>query len=181
MRTGVPSLASSNASITISHREFIGDVNGSVAFAVNNFALNPGVSATFPWLSGIAPRYESYVFRKLRFEYQNTCSTLTGGSVLLTADYDAKDAAPADKVTLMSYAGSTRNAPWQPGMHSSTSTNLTKFAKERYVRAGDPPADTDIRAYDVGNFFIATTGMADTAAVGELYVSYIIELRTPQL
>lgn len=179
-RTRAPSVRTRLNSASITHREYIGDVNGTVAFAANSFAVNPGNPAVFPWLSQIAQRYESYVFHSLHFEFETVASTLTAGSVLMACDYDAADAAPADKQTLMSYAQATRGAPWQESRFSARSSDLTKFSRERYVRDANTPSG-DIKTYDVANFFLATQGMADTSAIGELYVSYNVELRTPQL
>jgi hypothetical protein len=42
-------------------------------------------------------------------------------------------------------------------------------------------ASTDIKTYDVANFFIATNGQAAPSDIGELYVEYDVELLTPQL
>lgn len=164
----------------ITHREFIADVAGSVAFAASEYAVNPGNSAVFPWLAQIALRYESYVFKRLHFEFETVSSTLTAGSIMMACDYDAADNAPVDKQTLMSYAQATRSAPWQECSFAAKSSDLTKFTRERYVR-GDTPPSGDIKTYDVANFFLATQGMTNADAVGELYVSYTVELRTPQL
>ena len=179
-KTRAPNMRTRANGATISHREYIGDVNGSALFTSTAYAVNPGNPAVFPWLSQIAQRYESYVFHSLHFEFETVSSTLTAGSVMMACDYDAADSAPADKQILMSYAQATRGAPWQESRFHARSGDLTKFTRERYVRGAATPTG-DIKTYDVANFFLATQGMADATAVGELYVSYQVELRTPQL
>lgn len=164
---------------TITHREFVADIPGSVAFDAKSYAINPGNSVVFPWLSQIAQRYESYVFRRLNFEYNTVSPSTTPGSLMLACDYDASDAPPLNKCALMSYAQATRSAPWQECRYQAKSGDLTKFAKERYVRGDDIPPG-DIKTFDVANLFLATQGMDDVKDIGELYVEYTIELRTPQ-
>jgi len=178
--TRKPKMRASSTSATISHREFIGDIAGSIAFEGNAFALNPGNGLVFPWLSSIALNYESYVFKDLHFHYETSVSTTTAGTVMLAVDYDASDTAPPTKQHLMAYAQAQRSAPWQECAFNCRSGDLTKFAKERYVRDASPPAG-DIKTFDVGNLFLATQGNTSDAIIGELYVSYTVELRTPQV
>lgn len=178
VRTRRPRMQTNPTSTIISHREFVDDIKGSVDFTINSFAVNPGINSLFPWLASIAQRYESYVFKKLSFTYSTVASTSTPGSIQLACDYDAADAPPQSKRDFMSYANAVRSAPWTECSYHSTTANLTKFAKERYVRI--LPVTGDIKTYDVANFFIATEGMADDSTIGELYVDYVVELRTPQ-
>jgi len=173
-------MAMTNGKTTVSHREFIADVSGSVAYASTGYAVNPGDPTTFPWLAAIARNYESYRFKSLTFEYRTTASSLTKGSVMMALDYDASDSAPADKCKLMAYAGATRSAPWTESNFRARPVDLVKFAKDRYVRIPGLSI-VDIKTYDVANLFIATQGMEDALEVGELYVNYTIELQTPQL
>jgi hypothetical protein len=165
---------------TITHREFVGDVDGSVLFGSSQYALNPGNSVVFPWLSSIALNYESYVFKQLHFHYETSVSTTTAGTVMMAVDYDASDAAPASKQILMGYAQAQRSAPWQECAFNCRSGDLHKFAAERYVRGLTIPTG-DVKTYDVGNLFLATQGNATGDMIGELYVSYTVELRTPQI
>jgi len=173
-----------NGDSRIVHREYIADViaNGvgpPTTFDVNAYAINPGQAATFPWLSRIASNYESYKFRQLRFIYSTEASSSLGGSVILAVDYDAKDPAPTDKKTAMSYRSSVRTAPWSACEHSSLAEDLSK-SKSSYVRIGAQPAGTDIKTYDVGNLFVASQNITTPGAtLGELYVEYDVLLMTP--
>jgi hypothetical protein len=59
---------------------------------------------------------------------------------------------------------------------------LLKFGIQRYVRSAGVPANTDIKTYDVGRFYVATSNTPSSpTTLGELYVTYEIELITPQL
>lgn len=162
------------------HREFVALVSGTVAFTATNYSINPSNSTLFPWLASQAIFWEQYRFTKLTFEYITRCSATTSGSVLLAPDYDVLDAPPATEVAMCSYADCVECAPWTnikcalrvPAMHSS--------GPRKFTRSGVVP-NSDQKTYDVGSFNIATVGMADTAAVGKLWVDYVIELYNPQM
>lgn len=170
-----------DGSVRIRHREYIGDVAGSVLFASTAYAINPGVATSFPWLSTIALNYESYLFHGLAFEYETQKSTATSGTVLMAVDYDASDAAPVSKTQQMSYQNAVRAAVWSECCYRADVRDLHKFGSKRYLRSGNLAANQDIKTYDVGNLFISTQGCADATALGELYVVYDVELQTPQL
>ena len=51
-RTVVPDFGPN--SVRITHKEYLGNIDGSTAFVGRVYPLNPGVSTTFPWLAGIA-------------------------------------------------------------------------------------------------------------------------------
>lgn len=169
-----------NGDVTVTHREYLQDIPGSVAFSITQFPVNPAWSPTFPWLSAMASLYESYQFDLLEFEYQTESPTTFSGSVMSAVDYDASDAAPQDKQALASYSGYVRSAPWENFNQRSTKANLSK-QKTFFTRSSALSANQDIKLYDTGNFFIATQGQTDASIVGELYVRYRVRLMTPQL
>lgn len=178
-RTQKPRIQQRHDSIRVRHREFLWDIVGSVEFAYDQFAVNPGLAETFPWLSAIANRYESYRFHKLRFVYEPATSTATSGAVMMACDYDASDSGPNTKTVLMAYKNAQRSAPWAACENVSDISDMRKVPTY-YVRSG-VVASTDIKTYDVANFFIATNGQASATDIGELYVEYDVELLTPQL
>jgi len=174
--TRKPRMASKNGNFRIRHREYITDLNTVVAFAVSTFPVNPGMSQTFPWLSGLAQRFEKYKFHQLRFVYETTTSTTTIGSQLMALDYDAADGPPPSKAAMMSYAGATRSAYW-----ANDSIQLRTDNKNRYVRVAQLDSHLDIKTYDVANFIEGGSGAAAVVQCGELYVEYDVELSIPHL
>lgn len=185
MRTSVPQVSgspySSDGRVRIRHREFVQDVNGSELFTSTSYSLNPGISATFPWLSIMAKQFESYLFRSLKFDFETQKSASTSGSVMLAVDFDAADAPPSNKQELMSFHNAVRSAVWAECCYSSDLKDLQKFGVQRYIRSSGLSANLDIKTYDVGNLVVATQGEADSSVIGELYVEYDVELITPQL
>jgi hypothetical protein len=167
---------------TIRHREYIGEIAGSVDFAVSSYNINPGMVGTFPWTARYpAQGYESYVFNNLCFYFESEKSSNTNGSIMLAVDYDAADAAPPNKTQLMAYHNAVRANVWMECKNTSSRQDLTKFGVQRYIRSGALSANQDIKTFDVGTLFVATQGCADTTKIGELYVEYEVVLHTPQL
>lgn len=167
--------------MVISHREYVGDVLGSVAFAATKYELNPGLSATFPWLATVANRFESYSFDSLSFDFETTSATSAIGSAMSAFEYDATESEPTTKQHMMAYAGARRGAPWEEFRMASTKVLLNKIGPTRFVRGSAIATNSDKKLYDAGFYIFATSGCADASAVGELYVNYTIRLMTPQI
>jgi hypothetical protein len=175
-----PKISRTKDTTVISHREFIADVQGHSGFTATKFAINPGNPDMFQWLSDVANQYETYHFTKLDFCFETAKSCDTDGSVMMAVDFDAKDPPPIDKQDLMSYAGAIRGAPWSEFSYRCSASDLQKFVKERYVRESTTGVNDDIKTYDVGNLFFATSGFEETTPIGELYADYTVVFRTPQ-
>lgn len=176
-----------NGNVTVTHREYIADIvpetedNNNVFQLLQDQNINPGNQTLFPWLSSIATRFESYIFRALRFIYEPQCSTGSVGTVSQVIDYDALDDPPLTKLQMMAYKGAVRSPPWFCSDFTADPKDLSKM-KEYYVRNSAQQGPGDARVYDVGRYFLAYEGPADTGgAAGELYIEYIVELRTPNL
>jgi len=167
-------------SIRVTHREFIGNVTGTTAFAVaNQIPLNPGLNTSFPWLSNVANNYEQYRVNKMRFEYLTRTGTNVPGSVLLAPDYDVLDAAPLSEAVMSNYEDIAEDAPWKDNCCVLRPAAMHAIGPKKFVRSG-PVAASDQKTYDVGNFFLATV---DGTAVswGKLWVEYDISFFVPQL
>jgi hypothetical protein len=184
VRTQRPSMKTlPNGDAIITHTEYVTDIvagaNNPSTFTTQSFAINPGQATTFQWLSRVANNYESYQFTSLDFYYETEAPTTLGGSLILTVDYDAADAAPTTKQQAMAYRSSVRSAPWNSCEHCSLKEDLTKN-KSNFVRIGGQPPNTDIKTYDIGNLFVASAGVTTGGStLGELYVKYTVRLMTP--
>jgi hypothetical protein len=51
----------------------------------------------------------------------------------------------------------------------------------KYVRVGPPPAGDDLRLYDGGSLYFATSGCTNTTQIGKLEVTYRFEMGLPTL
>jgi len=181
MKTDFPKISRgysrNQGQITVSHREHLCDVVGTgAAFTVKKIPINPGLQGSFPWLSVIALNYEKYTFKRLQYEFVPSCATSETGSVMLAIDYDAADDSPSSKQELLSYSSAVRSAPWAPCTLLSDIKDLTR-TPERYTRLGSTVGD--IKTYDLGNLFIGTSQNTQNY-MGEVYVTYVVELYTPE-
>ncbi len=177
--TGRPrAISGPNGDCRIIHREYLGDVSMAASFTSTKYPINPGLGQSFPWLSQVANRFESYRFRRLRYCFETSCSSTQTGAVLLVPDYDALDSAPVSKVQALSYRNSARAQAWLSFCQDSANEDLNK-QKSYFVRQGSVPSGADTRLYDVGNLFLCVQG-SDTNTVGEFWVEYDVDLMTPQ-
>jgi hypothetical protein len=160
--------------------ELIATVAGSTGFAVTPYVINPGNPTTFPWLSDIAAKWESYRFNYLRFRYETRKGTSTDGSVIMAIDYDATDAPPVSEAVMTTYSGAVEDATWKNCACLAAVSQLHKIGPQKYVRQATLPTGGNIIDFDCGNFMFGTTAQADTSNIGKLWVDYDVTFYTKQ-
>jgi len=190
----IPSFAptADGSSVVISHREYIGDVYappGAVTFQNTAYSVNPGIERTFPWLSQIAQNYDEYTIHQLMFSYRSTVSDFAAasgqiGQVIMATIYNASADPFSDKSAMMQYDSSMSTKTSESMIHGvECDPKKLSGPMGRFVRANPVLVGQDINQYDHGLFNIAVTetptGYANQA-MGELWVSYTIELRKPK-
>jgi len=190
VNNGDPKVVSmTSRSWRIRHREMVDPVNtaGSsylfapVAGMTNGLPLNPGMDATFSWLSNVALNWERYKFHALKFIYLTRSPTSQAGSVILAPDYDPADTAPIDELTALSYKDAKEDVPWKDIVVTLDPSDLSGGRKDHFVRTGPLAANLDIKTYDSGTLWVYTEGVASSVNLGKLFVEYDVELFTPQL
>jgi Viral coat protein (S domain). len=178
----------SNATISggvrVVHREYIKDILSSQLFNNEIFPINPGLPSSFPWLSRIAQNFEQYRIHGMIYEFKSGSSdslnsTNTAlGYVIGAVEYNTLNPGYANKLEMENalFCSSTK-----PSLGMITAVECQPIqtpVSVMYVRTGfESTAVYDRRLFDLGIFNIATVGMqADGANLGELWVSYDIEL-----
>jgi len=179
MRAPVASNRSSrnpaNRPVTITGTERITAVTGSADFATTlAVQLNPGLDASFPWVSGIATHYECYRLKRLEYTYKNLVGTSTSGNVLMSFDYDALDTPPASAVEVTQSSAYVDGAPWRILKLQIPTGNKTYFVRNANV------SGADLKTYDVGLFSLSTEACSVTTEIGYLEVSYEFEFMKKQ-
>lgn len=180
-RSKAPKISSTRDQSHIIHRELLASITGSTNFSVPiTIPLNPGLPASFPWLSTQAQGWERYRFNSLKFCYYTRTGSNVPGSVMLIPDYDAADPAPVSEQIASTYEDVEEDAPWLDIECELRPSALNGIGPSKFIRTGALLANQDIKTYDAGNFFLGTT---DGTAVnwGKLWVEYDIVLMTPQL
>lgn len=168
-----------NGSRSITFCEYVQDVAGSVDFAVGKFPVQPGIATLFAWLASQAVNYNEYRFTNLRFRFETEKAATLSGKVMLAFNPDAADGAPASKQEMLEFENKASDVLWKEFMLNVPVRPTEALGNKRYVRTGALSSNLDIKNYDLGNLWVATQGMADTTAVGELFVEYTVELSSP--
>lgn len=183
---GVPMMHSHAQSVTIRHKELVGTISGSTNFAVQQaFVINPGLDGTFPWLSNIAQSYQQYEVKGMVFHYVPTSGmAISGtnsalGSVMIQTSYRSNDAPPTSKTQMMNEFWSNEVVPSEPMAHPIECDPKENPFNVHYVRGTTVPVGDNQLLYDLGVTYVATQGMQSSNIVGDLWVTYEIELKKP--
>lgn len=188
----VPSFNIGQRFTNVKHREYIRDVITSataLTFTVDKYSINPGDLKTFPWLSTIAAQYEEYKIKGLIFEFKSTsCDALNSvntalGTVVMATQYNVLNPPFSAKQQMENYEFGSSCKPSQSLMHPIECAPHETPNPELFVRTPQSVIiGADLRLYDHGAFYIATTGMQGTSVnVGELWVTYDVDLLKPKL
>lgn len=174
----------------ITNREFVRDVQGATAFTKTDFAVNPGLNITFPWLSGLAASYDEYVPKAIVFEFKSTCSdsvvaastSLSMGSVMMAANYNPTREVFFDKRTMENTEGCVSGKPSASKvLVVDVKKASTVAGNRRYVRTGPVLETEDLRLYDPVTLSVAVANIpGDVGVIGELWVSYVYEFFKPR-
>lgn len=182
----IPQFLSDGRAHVICHREFLGDVVGSVGFVNTQYPINPGLVASFPWLAALAGSYEEYKVHGLIYEFRSTSSeynnaSATLGTVVMATQYDNLDPAFTSKIAMENYEYAQSSKPSVSLIHGVECATSTNVLNRQYIRTGPVPTGADPRFYDMGTFNIATVGMSSSYVIGELWTSFCVELIKPKL
>lgn len=181
----------SRSSIIVTHKELFAQVNLAQGesfpdkfYFVYDYVINPSSTNLSPWLANIATNYEKYRYHSLTFEYKPTCPTTLGGWITLSVDFDVDDdhlssSLLEEKVMAMNRSDSVESTLWSPvSLHLSKQT-LNRIG-ERWVYGGTEETVDENRTVYAGKLYIAAAGPSEIDWVGEIYVSYSVELMFPQ-
>jgi hypothetical protein len=184
----VPAMHSNDQSIVVRHKEYIGPINSSVAFQVQyQLTLNPGLYATFPWLANLAVAYQQWAPRGMVFHYVPSSGYAVSGSnpaignVMIQTSYRSGDTPPASKIHMLNEYWASEGLPSETLAHPIECDPKENPFAVHYCRSGNIPSGEPLM-YDLGTTFVATQGMpADGNLVGDLWVTYEIEFKKPQI
>lgn len=180
--------------IVLSNKEYVTDIFAPAiagAFQNNAFSINPGIERTFPWLCQVAENYEEYTLKQCIFTYKATVADFAAssgqvGQVIMATQYNAAQQPFTDKQSMMQYAFAASGKTSQD-MLQGVECDPVKLSGPtgRFVRNGPllPGSSGDLNMYDHGVMNIAIADCPSSYAgqqMGELWVSYTIELRKPK-
>lgn len=185
--TSIPMMHKTSQSVIVRHREYVTDVLSTTGFGISNsFPLNPGMSKTFPWLSNLANSFQEYTIRGMVFHYIPTAGNAVSstnnalGNVMMVTNYRSTATAPTSKLELLNEYFSSDARPSETFCHPIECDPKENPYNVQYIRRAAVPTGEDPKSFDLGTTIVATNGMqAANINVGEIWVSYEVELRKP--
>lgn len=173
-------------SVRIAHKEYLGEVVASSAFTVlGSYELNPGNRQTFPWLSGIASQFQEYSFKGIVFHYIPSSGSAIAstnnalGTVMMQTTYRSSDSAPTSKVEMLNEYWSCETIPSEPLAHPIECNPKENPFNVQYVRTKAVPSGDSKLLYDLGMTHLAVSGQQGTNVIGDLWITYDVELKKP--
>lgn len=187
MGSTVPDMHKANQSIIVRHKEFITTVKSSINFNVqDSFDINPGNESLFPWLAGVATRFQEYKIRGMVYHYVPTSGAAVSstnaalGAVMLQTTYRASDDPPLSKLEMLNEYNSNESVPCESFCHPVECDPSENPFNIQYVRSTETTATEDKLLYDLGRTHVAVQGcQTDGFPIGDLWVTYEIELKKP--
>lgn len=163
----------------IEHKEYIASIVGSATYAGPSFQINPGLAATFPWLSTQANSWEMYRFLRLQFTFVSDVGSNTVGRIIITPEYDPDDAPPTTIQEAYAIKDTVASGVWT----SLTATFRRELmgAVTQWKNIRNVPVLGTKATYDVGFVTVATNAVTPGLGIGDFFVEYAVELKVPQL
>lgn len=161
--------------------DFVGEINGTTAFSLGRFAINPGLSTTFPWLAIQAAGWQFYRVRKMQAQFISRVPTTKSGTIFMFPEYSSSDNSPDNAASALNNAdckdgGIIRNLYMDFNPKSMHLTNPWKLIR-------DAPVASSLEKYDAAALIVGSWGIDaadDGNPIGQLKLSYEIELASPQ-
>lgn len=179
----VPQFSSDKATNIVCHREYLQDFSGTSSFNINQFALNPGLTTTFPWLSTIAQCYQQYRFHGIVFEFRPLTTDFANsgvpGVVVMATNYNADAPVYLTKQEMENSEFAESVKPTTKMLHMIECKPSVTVDPIKYIRTGNVPTGQDLRLYDQGLFQFATQNNSAGVVLGELWVTYCVEFLKP--
>lgn len=185
--SGIPSMHNNGQSVVVRHKEFVTEVRGSTAFVVRaSFDLNPGRHETFPWLAGVAARFQEYKIRGLVWHYvPSSGAAVSGtnaalGTVMLQTSYRSNDSPPDNKSEVLNEYWSSESVPSSGFCHPIECDPKENPFNVQYVRTDSVPTGDSKLLYDLGQTHLCVSGQQqDDTVLGDLWCTYEVELKKP--
>jgi hypothetical protein len=165
---------------TVRHSELISDLLSVAGEQILGIDLNPGLDASFPWLSGIAQEFQSYSFKGLDYLYAPEDGTDTAGSFVSGVMADSTAPAPEDEQAIASLSHGVAAGINRPISMTVSDSQTDVIGPAKFVRDSYTPSE-DRRTSDSGKLVIKldSAGVPLGEPIGYLSAAYECEFRNP--
>lgn len=159
--------------------QYVLDVSGSVLWTRQQAtSISIASSILFPTIIGVAPYFEMYSIKFLRFRFESTTSDYASGGVLgdyqMAIMYDIDDTILASEQALLNYDGVIVKKPTENG-YLKFDPKRAMFVKMYVSHSAEPELTSH------GYFILATHGQSSNAVIGRLYVDIEVHFFIPRL
>lgn len=168
--------------LRVRHSEYLGNLTTAAPTTMAaplwlSWPINPGYGALFPWLSSVAAGFEKYRVRSMSFRYQPSCATTSVGMIVCCPEFDVVDPRPTTAQLAMASLNAFSTQLFAPGSFAVTGFERSKsyFIRSNRLVDRENAHDYDIMRLDVG------VVAAAAQVCGDVYVSYDIDLLSPQM
>lgn len=177
----------SDGTIRIQRREFVRTMTNGAAtdFVILDpssqepgLDLNPANALLFPWLAGIADRYERYRFHSISIELLPAQATSTAGRIYAAVDYDYDDAVPKTKSEVLAYRTAREGPVWDRLVMSMAPDQLHPDNLWKFVSSNAKRNFVEPRTSYCGYILIATEATANCKF--DLWITYDVSLTCPE-
>jgi len=173
---------SGGTGIRIRNKEFLATLAGSTTTSIASFIGQPGDAVTHPWLYPLAGMFEEYRYHRVMFEYIGSCPSTSTGTVIAYYEYDVTDTVAPTVAEFSANQDAAETSIWNKRMRwSMNSRSVWLKPPNKYFTRAQDESVIDVHTYDSWVFNIMTNGQENTNAVGNLWIYYDIEFRTPQV
>jgi hypothetical protein len=175
--------------IIFSRSEFLSDINPVTSTTFQNIysaQLNPGLPASFPWLSQIACYFEEYEWVQLIYEVRSMVTegnTNASGTIVHATQYNPSNGLFTSKQKMENYEFAQSHKVTDHGQHGvECDPDKRSGSASEYIRTGEVPVGQDIKTYDLGVYQLAVCNTGATAVnLGELWVHYTVKLKKTKI
>jgi hypothetical protein len=182
-----PSFSQGDDSTIVTHREYIGHVNGSTAFATTSYPIQPGLPSAFPWLATQAQGWDQYEVLGMVYEFRSSSDIVVGtntaaGLVYMSTQYNADYLPFSTEQQIGNNEYTTSSKPELDFYHMVECKPSNSQARVKNIRQGALPTNADLRLSDVGFLQVTTIGQQATGGhIGDLWCTYRVRLLKPTL
>lgn len=179
--------------VVVRHREYLGDLRsggltglGTSEFVLQDFSINPGNAALFPFLSNIATNFQEYEMRGMILELKSLTSEFSTNSILgsmfVGTHYNVLAPDPSTKQQIENLEYSSSSKPSTSLVHAIECARGANVDTHLYVTRDSNYQNGDPRFYDLGKIFVGSQGIpVGTAPIAEMWISYEVALYKPIL
>jgi hypothetical protein len=169
----------STSKVNFVKREIVNiEITDSTNLSVSSTVVNPGNSVTHPWLSGIANKFEKFVYHNMTIRYVPTCAATETGMVCVAFEPDPTDTNPESIQQMAAFQESYLGAVWAPGSFKLGPQSLdAKWINAKFV---DSTGSLDF-SKALGKILVAVEGGSGAGTtLGWVEIAYDVMLATPQ-